>query len=224
MLSGCCRRPFWSRQNNVAGNSVKAPKAEKKADKPKKQSGKQVAVDFQIPGQAPAFPAAKKEAEQVVEQTPKFTPAQMVTPPAPPAKTASKAENKIDFGDTLVLDCYSGTEGTIVLDSYFDEEEKPKPIPYLIRSKNNQKIEINKARFSIGSEQSYVDYFIHDNMAISHSHADIVVTDDACYVIDMNSTNHTFVNGQMIPSGKEILLENGATLRLANENFEFKYF
>ena len=211
-------------QNNVAGNSVKAPKAEKKADKPKKQSGKQVAVDFQIPGQAPAFPAAKKEAEQVVEQTPKFTPAQMVTPPAPPAKTEIKADNKIDFGDTLVLDCYSGTEGTIVLDSYFDEEEKPKPIPYLIRSKNNQKIEINKARFSIGSEQSYVDYFIHDNMAISHSHADIVVTDDACYVIDMNSTNHTFVNGQMIPSGKEILLENGATLRLANENFEFKYF
>ena len=214
-------------QNNVTGNNVKAPKAEKKAEKPKKQPGKQVAVDFQIPGQAPAFPAAKKDAEPVIDQAPKATPSSMATPPAPsapPAKPAIKADNKIDFGDTLVLDCYSGSEGTIVLDSYFEEEAKPKPIPYLIRSKNNQKIEINKARFSIGSEQSYVDYFIHDNMAISHSHADIVVTDDACYVIDMNSTNHTFVNGQMIPSGKEILLENGATLRLANENFEFKYF
>ena len=93
---------------------------------------------------------------------------------------------------------------------------------YLIREKNNEKIYLNKPRFRIGKEKSYVDYFIADNTAISRSHADIITSGNEFYIVDMNSTNHTFVNNEMIASGSEVRLTNGDNIRLANETFTFK--
>ena len=88
--------------------------------------------------------------------------------------------------------------------------------------KNNEKIRLNKPVFRIGKEKSYVDYFIGDNSAISRSHADIVTRDGQYYVVDINSTNHTYVNGGMIQSNVEVRIDHGTKLRFANEEFEFK--
>ena len=41
--------------------------------------------------------------------------------------------------------------------------------------------------------------------------------------MDTNSTNHTYVNEKMIQSNREVRLSHGTRLRLANEEFEFKY-
>ena len=38
----------------------------------------------------------------------------------------------------------------------------------------------------------------------------------------MNSTNHTYVNNQMIQSGVEVKLNDGDEVKLGNEEFEFK--
>ena len=100
-------------------------------------------------------------------------------------------------------------------------EQNANPVPRLKRISTGEQIVINKPRFRIGKEHSYVDYFIGNNTAISRSHADIIVKSDGVYVSDMNSTNHTFLNGAMIPSGEEIKMENGDLLKLANEEFEF---
>lgn len=97
-------------------------------------------------------------------------------------------------------------------------------IPFLIRRKGNEKISLNKPVFRIGKERSYADYFIGDNTAISRSHANIVSRDGEYYLIDTNSTNHTFLNGQMIQSNVETKLAHGDTIRLANEDFEFKLY
>ena len=106
------------------------------------------------------------------------------------------------------------------------EQETPiKPthiIPYLIRLKNNERILINKPRYRLGKEKSYVDYFIGDNAAVSRSHADIVTNGEEYSIIDMNSTNHTYVNNQMIQSGVEVKLNDGDKVKLGNEEFEFK--
>lgn len=93
---------------------------------------------------------------------------------------------------------------------------------YLIRVKSGEAIAINKPRFRIGKERSYVDYFIGDNTAISRSHADIVERGGRYYIADMNSTNGTFVNGMVVPGGEEAEIEAGARIRLANEEFEFE--
>ena len=94
----------------------------------------------------------------------------------------------------------------------------------LLRLKNNERINIDKPVYRIGKERSYVDYFIGDNSAISRSHANIITRDGKYFVMDTNSTNHTFVNGSMIQSNVEVPLEHGTMLRLADEEFEFKLF
>ena len=53
------------------------------------------------------------------------------------------------------------------------------------------------------------------------SHANILNRDGEYYIVDTNSTNHTYVNGVMIRSNVETKLTHGAKITLANESFEF---
>ena len=76
----------------------------------------------------------------------------------------------------------------------------------------------------MGKERSFVDYFIGDNTAVSRSHANFITRDGEYFVVDTNSTNHTFVNGQMIQSNSEVKISHGDTIRLGNEDFEFKIY
>ena len=67
-----------------------------------------------------------------------------------------------------------------------------------------------------------MDYLIPDNPAVSRSHADIISRDGSYYIYDNNSTNKTYVNNIMIPALKNVKLEDGCLIRLADEEFEFK--
>ncbi len=119
------------------------------------------------------------------------------------------------FNSTTVLDNSIGE--TTVLSAVV-----PKPgEPFLIRTKNQEQIIINKPVFRIGKEKSYVDYFISDNTAISRSHANIISEQGEFFVEDMNSTNHTFVNGAMITGNQKVKINEGDKIRLANEEFTF---
>ena len=100
-------------------------------------------------------------------------------------------------------------------------EAKQLQQPYLVRTRNNEKIPLDKPVFRIGKERSYVDYFIGDNAAISRSHANIITSGDEYFVEDTNSTNHTYVNGKMINANEKIKLSSGDVVRLANEDFSF---
>lgn len=123
------------------------------------------------------------------------------------------------FGETTVLGVSGGAETTMLgVDSLSPINLKP----YLIRRKNQEKVYINMEVFKIGKENSYVDYFIGDNAAISRSHANIIKKGEKYYIIDMNSKNHTYVNEKMIQPNVEIELESGTVIKLANEEFDFK--
>ncbi len=122
----------------------------------------------------------------------------------------------VNFGETTVLGNNVSSETTVLSPSMLNQQN-----PHLIRRRNNERIEINKPVFRIGKERSYVDYFIGDNPAISRGHANIITRENKYYIIDTNSTNHTFIEGRMIPPNQEIELEAGKTIKLANEEFEF---
>lgn len=127
----------------------------------------------------------------------------------------------MNFGETTNLDMLKNGGTTILNPSMRDLQMIS---PNLIRVKTNEKIIINKPVFRIGKEKSYVDYFVSDNTAVSRSHANIVTRDSKYYVMDTNSTNHTYVNGKMIQSNVEVELEHGDKLRFGNEDFEFRMF
>ena len=148
------------------------------------------------------------------------TPAEPPRPdprPAPPVPPSAKGETgslSSTSGATTVLGV---TNGTTVLGG-----AEPLPqYPYLIREKDGTRTTVDKPSFRIGKEGRYCDLFLYDNTAISRSHADIVTRDGRYFVVDRNSTNHTYVEGRLIPPEREVELYDNTHLRLANENFTF---
>lgn len=93
--------------------------------------------------------------------------------------------------------------------------------PYLMRIKTNECMTIDKPVIRIGKEEKYVDLTISGNAAISRSHASIISREGNYYIIDLNSTNRTYVDGQVISSNVETLIKHGSRITLANEEFAF---
>lgn len=121
-----------------------------------------------------------------------------------------------DSGETCLLD-FDDNDGTALLDDSYHVT-----YPTLHRLTTGETISVNKPVFRLGKERSYVDYFVTNNNAVSRSHADIITRSDRYFVIDLNSKNHTYINGQVIAIQCETEIFNGDTLRLGNEDFEFR--
>lgn len=178
------------------------------------QKNEQADAGFAVPGQnnpaveaKPVQPVVKGNPQPTVKQAQSVVTQQPVSP---------KPSQSISFGETTVL---GGPRGeTTVLGAAVEPAQLK---PYLIRARNNEKIPLNKPVFRIGKERSYVDYFIGDNTAISRSHANIIIEEGMYFVVDTNSTNHTYVNGVMIQSNVKTEIVSGAKLKLANEDFTF---
>ncbi len=226
---------FYLMQHYNAENAAiyKAQQEAKKEKQGKKKSeaapktvpamSQPAAPAYAVPGQQPARPVQQvvTPPQQTVMQQPSVEqpqraavmPQQTVQQPRPQAAP-------ISFGETTVLSAATYGETTVLSGA----SEPTKRNPFLVRAKNNEKIDLNKPVFRIGKERSFVDYFIGDNTAISRSHANIVNRDGEFFVVDTNSTNHTYVNGGMINSNMEVKLAHGDKVRLANEEFEFRLY
>ena len=125
---------------------------------------------------------------------------------------------------TVLLDDAEEDAGTIMIDTGGTVVLAQEALehPRLYRRKTGAEIVVDKPVFRIGKEEGYVDYLIPDNPAVSRSHADIISRDGSYYIYDNNSTNKTYVNNIMIPALKNVKLEDGCLIRLADEEFEFK--
>ncbi len=98
----------------------------------------------------------------------------------------------------------------------------PKVNPYLIRVNNEERIMITKQTFKIGKASFGMDYTVTDNGAISRNHCMILAKDGVYYIRDNKSTNHTYVNGEMVESGRDVLLTHESKIIIADEEFLFK--
>lgn len=112
------------------------------------------------------------------------------------------------------------TEHTLDMSALEPVEDKGRRA-FLKRIKTGEMIEITKQHFRIGKKYNFVDYCPADIDGLSRAHANIVTENDGYYITDTNSTNHTYLNGAMIPSNQPFKLENGTRVRLVNEEFEF---
>jgi len=118
-------------------------------------------------------------------------------------------------GETSVLDAGAGE--TTVLGGGQGQSSA-----CLIRRKNGERININGNPFYIGKERSKVNYCISDNTSISRVHSSVVRKGGEFFIIDQDSTNATYVNGNKIAPGHETMLKNGDSVKLSDETFEFK--
>ena len=111
----------------------------------------------------------------------------------------------------------NANEDTVLL----SENQTNVRYPTLERVLTKEIISINKPVFRLGKEKSYVDYFVTNNIAVSRSHADIITRGNRFFVVDLNSKNHAYINGRVLPVHCEIEINNGDSLKLGNEEFIF---
>ncbi len=83
----------------------------------------------------------------------------------------------------------------------------------------NQTITVTKDEYFIGKHPDKVDGVISFNRMISRQHCKIIYHEGAYYIIDLNSSNHTYVNKKQLAPHSPCKLENGYVVRLADSDF-----
>jgi hypothetical protein len=86
--------------------------------------------------------------------------------------------------------------------------------------KSNERVAIKKPEFNIG-KRSDNDFIIRTD-TVSRQHACIYREGDHYYIKDLNSSNGTIVNGNMIKSGVPVEINNGTRIVLADQEFLFE--
>lgn len=120
---------------------------------------------------------------------------------------------------TTILNVSNATdeEGTTVLNA-----GTMQMIAYLIRKKNNESCMITGPEYMIGKDVSMVDYCISNNNAISRRHAKIIKRGVNYLLVDLKSTNYTYINNEQLTSEKEYILTSGDMIKFADEEFLFE--
>ncbi len=81
------------------------------------------------------------------------------------------------------------------------------------------KVFITKFPFRIGKMEDVADYRIYNN-AVSRKHADILKEQGRYYVLDLGSTNGTYLNGKRIQPGVKEQLTDGMLVEFANSRYK----
>lgn len=187
-------------------------KAQKDAAKQAKATATAEKLSAQEQGQQPVVPPPSGQAQMGVRPMRSQSAYKQAQPMAP----IQPVPVQNSFNETTVLSPVMAGGETTVLST-----NPVTPNPCIVRVKTGERISINKPVFRIGKEKSYVDYFVGDNTAISRSHCNIHTNNGEYFIEDTNSTNHTYVNGNIVTSNTKTKLTNGDKIRLANEDFTF---
>ncbi len=91
---------------------------------------------------------------------------------------------------------------------------------WLISERDGSKVRVEGVNFRIGKTSGYSDLFIN-NRAVSRKHAEIINDGGAYYLVDLNSTNGTALNGKKIPPEVRVEITVGDRLVFANEEYIF---
>lgn len=90
---------------------------------------------------------------------------------------------------------------------------------YLKQVRTNQKFYLKSDESSVGKRQCTIQ--ISDNPAVSREHARLIRVRDEMYLISLQTTNGTKVNGKRIQPEERVRLKDEDVLEFANEKFIF---
>lgn len=92
--------------------------------------------------------------------------------------------------------------------------------PVLVRAKNGIEVLLMGDSYIIGSGAQN-DIIVQDNPTVSRRHARIFLNDGFYYIEDIGSTNGTSVNGERLRKMEPCKLDDGARIRISNEDYIF---
>ena len=194
------------------------------------------------PAKAPEQPVFSEKAPQILpEEQPK-------APTFNPEPGKPAIQSGLDFEQTTIIKDYDKTEplsqgesienqlrmafgsaskparelaATGSTDVLSDDHDSNIPEPNFVRERTGERFFITKPVFKIGKSRLHADYAIDGNTAISRIHCLIVQKNGVNYIKDNASTNGTFVDENKVEASQEVLLKDGATVRLGDEIFTF---
>ncbi len=85
---------------------------------------------------------------------------------------------------------------------------------------NEHNIKVTAPVFLIGNQSGEADGVIHDE-TVSRIHARITKEDGHYYIEDMNSTNGTCINGELLNYMEKVMLEKNDRIAFAKESYRF---
>lgn len=98
---------------------------------------------------------------------------------------------------------------------------KKEPVsPALLCTEREEKVYLTKFPFYVGSMPEYMDYVI-DRDTVSRFHAKFFEQDGCVYLMDLNSTNGTRVNGRELNVRDRVLLSEGDRILFADAEYIF---
>lgn len=190
----------------------------KKNNKSKNNKGSITDMGFAIPGQESPISVSTPTSNTEIKMTPQSQPASVTTM----SSSASVTKQPVASPVLPIFNGFDDDEGTVVIG--VTQQQERQIFPHLIRRKTGERIQINKSVFKIGRNSDLNDYNIQENKFIGHCHCHIITRDSFFYIVDDNTKNHTYVDGQMITGSIEVQISDGCTIRLADEDFEFKLY
>ncbi len=93
---------------------------------------------------------------------------------------------------------------------------------YLIRKKTGEKRLIDTVEFTVGKDETRVNYFVSGSNTISRCHMKIIKKGMNYYLMDLGSTNYTYLNNEQIPANQEKVIKSGDYIKAADEEFIFE--
>lgn len=90
---------------------------------------------------------------------------------------------------------------------------------YIVSEATNKKYIFASETYTIGKSQ--MSDIVVDSEHVSRNHAKLIYYNENYYIQDCNSSNYTFINGKKIPSGVNVVLNNGDMLRFADMSYVF---
>ncbi len=137
----------------------------------------------------------------------------------PPMAAAQEYNMQSGSQETTILSAgaNSNNNATTVL-----SHSAPEICAYLVRKKNGEKKKIDSIEFTVGKDVSRVNYCVRENSSISRCHMKIIKRGMQYYVMDLGSTNHTYVNDAIIPPNQEFEIKNRDSIKVSDEEFTFE--
>lgn len=86
---------------------------------------------------------------------------------------------------------------------------------------DNYSFEIKAGNTLVGRENSMQDYLINKSY-VSRKHAEFIVEDTKLFIKDCGTTNHSFVNNNIIPINEKVELHNGDVISLGGKEVDGK--
>lgn len=105
-----------------------------------------------------------------------------------------------------------------------DKPESEKNLYFVSRSPI-KKVEllINKDEYILGKNPKIVDGLLDLSPTISRKHCKIIKLKQEYYIEDLESANHTYVNGEIVERGKRVRIKPGDQIRLAEIEFGIEF-